>query len=144
MGFLNWWKNNADESDSQLDLFGGSQKLSKHQRVDVATVHQDFTKAIKDSGGSRKAYPRAIQAETQELFDCDVDELYLQTGGKKGERSTLPKEAQKAYMVNETISAHRLDSEVKEHNSDTQQQKDDRIVETVRDSAENVRKWMPW
>lgn len=144
MGFLNWWKNNADESDSQLDLFGGSQKLSKHQRVDAATVHQDFTKAIKDSGGSSKAYPRAIQAETQELFDCDVDELYLQTDGKKGDRSTLPKEAQKAYMVNETISAHRLDSEVKEHNLGTQQQKDDRIVETVRDSAENVRRWMPW
>jgi hypothetical protein len=96
---------------------------------------------IKESGGSSRVYPRAVRAETRELFDCGVDELYEQTGGKKGDRSTLPKEAQKAYMVSETLSAHRLRAG---DNSGSQKQKDDRIVETVRDTAENVRKWLPW
>lgn len=108
MGFLNWWQNKAPETDSQLDLFGNSQELVQQERVDGAIVNKDFNKAIKDSGGSNTAYGRAVQAETQELFDCDVEQLYQETGGRKGDRSTLPKEAQKAYIVNETLSTHRL------------------------------------
>ncbi len=110
MGFLNWWRNNSQQSDSQLDIFGNSQELAQQERVDGAIVNKDFNKAIKDSGGSNTAYGRAVQAETQELFDCDVDQLYKETGGRKGDRSTLPKEAQKAYIVNETLSTHRLNN----------------------------------
>jgi hypothetical protein len=41
---------------------------------------------------------KAVVAETQELFDCTIDELYEGTRGKKGARSSLPKKAQKAYL----------------------------------------------
>jgi len=85
-----------------------------------------------------------VKAETKELFDCGVDELYEATGGRKGDRSTLPKEAQKAYMVSETLSAHRLNHEVRGNNQNSQRQKDDMVVETVKDTATNVRKWLPW
>jgi hypothetical protein len=144
MGFINWWQQNKEETDSQLSLLGDSQALTRHERVDSATVNQDFTKAIQDAGGSSKAYPRAIRAETKELFDCSVDELYEETGGRKGDRSTLPKEAQKAYMVNETLSTHRLNQEVKGNNHGSQREKDDVVVETVQDTATQVRKWLPW
>ena len=99
---------------------------------------------MKDAGGSSRAYPRAIRAETQELFDCGVDELYEATGGKKGDRSTLPKEAQKAYMVSETISTHRLNFDVQGNNHGSQRQKDERVVKTVQETATHVRKWLPW
>jgi ubiquitin C-terminal hydrolase len=124
-----------------MDLFGGSQALTPHQRVDGATVNQDFNKSIKRVGGSNNAYGRAVQAETQELFDCDVDQLYNATGGRKGDRSTLPKEVQKAYVVNESLSTHRLNgTEYK----GSQKQKDDAIVEDVQDTATRVRQWLPW
>ena len=144
MGFINWWQSNAEETDSQLSLLGESQMLSRHERVDSATVNKDFTKAIQNAGGSNRAYPRAVRAETQALFDCGVDELYEATGGKKGNRSTLPKEAQKAYMVSETLSAHRLNRTLQGDRQGSQRQKDDRVVETVQDTATQVRKWLPW
>ena len=144
MGFINWWQSNAEETDSQLSLLGESQTLSRHQRVDSATVNKDFTKAIQNAGGSNRAYPRAVRAETQALFDCGVAELYEATGGKKGNRSTLPKEAQKAYMVSETLSAHRLNRTLQGDRQGSQRQKDDRVVETVQDTATQVRKWLPW
>lgn len=144
MGFINWWQSNEEETDSQLSLLGDSQTLSRHERVDSATVNKDFTKAIKNAGGSSRAYPRAVRAETQELFDCGVDELYEATGGKKGDRSTLPREAQKAYMVSETVSTHRLNHDVQGNNHGSQRMKDERVVETVQDTATHVRKWLPW
>lgn len=146
MGFLNWWQNNKPEEDSQLTLFGDPQELTQHKRVDGATVNNEFKDAIKRSGGSKDTYWRAVETETQELFDCTTNELYAKTGAKKGNRSTLPIPAQEAYIVNETLSKHRLNHEVAEENKQTesQRQKDDRIVETVRDTAENVRKWFPW
>lgn len=144
MGFLNWFQDNKEDSDSQMTLFGDSQPLTQHERVDGATVNKDFNKAIQDSGGSDRAYSRAIRAETQELFDCGVDELYEGTGGKKGDRSSLPKEAQKAYMASETLSTHRLNGDLKDTPSSSQKQRDDEIVETVRDTAEHVRRWLPW
>jgi hypothetical protein len=125
-------------------LLGDSQQLTRHERVDSATVNKDFTQAIQNAGGSSRAYPRAVRAETRELFDCGVDELYETTGGRKGDRSTLPKEAQKAYMVSETLSTHRLNQEVQENNHGSQRQKDDRVVETAQDTATHVRRWLPW
>lgn len=99
----------------------------------------DFTQAIQDAGGSHRAYAKAIRAETQELFDCSVDELYEATGGKKGDRSTLPKEAQKAYMVSETLATHQLrDTRTPNTSPDTH------IVKTVAKTAQQVRHWLPW
>jgi hypothetical protein len=113
----------------------------QQERVDGAIVNKNFNKAIKDSGGSNTAYGRAVQAETQELFDCDVEQLYQETGGRKGDRSTLPKEAQKAYIVNETLSTHRLNDT---DYQGSQRQKDNEIVEDVADTARSVRRWLPW
>jgi len=87
--------------------------------------------------------PMAVETETQELFDCDTEELYRQTGGRKGDRSSLPKEAQKAYIVSEVRSTHELEmSEF--YDCDNPNQVDAKIVETVRASARETRKWLPW
>jgi hypothetical protein len=141
VGFLKWLENNAEDLDTQLDLFGNSQKLRQHERVDGAIVNRDFNNAIQRAGGSNKAYARAVKAETPELFDCGIDELYDRTGGSQGNRSTLPKEAQKAYIVSETLATHRLNDR---SYAGTQKQKDDAIVNDVKDTAKDVRKWLPW
>lgn len=141
MGFLNWFQQQPSESDSQLDLFHSSQELTKHERVDGATVYKDFQQSMLDKKVSAEGRRKAVVAETQELFDCTIDELYQGTGGKKGDRSSLPKEAQKAYLVNETIATHRInDSEC----SGSQKQRDDQVIETVRGTAEHTRRWFPW
>jgi hypothetical protein len=109
MGFLNWFKSNPDEvQESQLDLFGNSTELTRRERVDGATVRNDFTKTIQDKGGDEKAQRDSTEAMTRALFDCNTQELYQGTGARKGDRSTLPKEAQKAYIVGETVATHDL------------------------------------
>jgi hypothetical protein len=124
-----------------LDLFNSSQELTKHERVDGAIVYKDFQQSMLDKKVSAEGRRKAVVVETQELFDCTIDELYKGTRGKKGDRSSLPREAQKAYLVNETIATHRInDSEY----SDSQKQQDDQVVETVRETAEQTRKWFPW
>jgi hypothetical protein len=124
-----------------MDLFGESQKLAQSKRVDGVTVLGDFKDAIASKGGDGKTIARAINAETRALFDCEVDELYRETGAKKRDRSTLPKEAQKAYMVSETISTHRINGT--EYNG-SQKQKNNAMVEDVEDSARTARAWFSW
>lgn len=126
-----------------MDLLGDSQPLSRRQRVDGATVNKDFRDAIHRSGGSQKAYPKAVNAETRELFDCTVEDLYQATGGKKGDRSSLPKEAQKAYIASEIRATHELElSEF--YDCENPSQVDTKIVETVKVTARETRKWLPW
>lgn len=148
MGFLNWWKNeaeNQEESASQLDLIGDSQQLApQRKRVDGATVFKRFTKSIKDNGGGSRSYQRAIGAETEELFDCDVDQLYKGTGGKQGDRSTLPQAAQEAYMVNESLASNELERQQGTIGGETQKEVDGKIVESVRQTSKQTRKWLPW
>jgi hypothetical protein len=122
-------------------LPNSSAEITPHQRVDGATVYKDFTKSVKEAGGSDRAIPRAVQAETQELFACNVNELYEETGGKVGDRASLPTEAQKAYMVNETLSKYVLDKGTQTGN---QKQTDETIVEVVKEVARETRKWFPW
>ncbi len=142
MGFLNWFKSNPDQvQESQLDLFGNSVELRSRERVDGATVRNDFTKAIQDKGGDEKAQRDSTEAMTRELFDCNTKELYQGTGAKKGDRSTLPKEAQKAYIVGETVATHDLKAkDIK----GSQQQKNLKIVDSVRDSSQKARGLFPW
>ena len=147
MAFLDWWQNNKEEeSASQLDLLQEAQEITpRRKRVDGATVYKQFSKAVKDSGGSEMAYPRAVTAETQALFDCDVRKLYQATGGKPGDRSTLPIEAQEAYIVNEALSTHELNASQESDASQNQRERDERIVETVKATAQEVRsRWLPW
>ena len=113
MAFLNFWreeKDNIEGSASQLDLSGNLQELiPPRERVTGAIVFKRFNKAIKDNGGAGDVYPDAIAAETDELFGCNVEELYRGTGGKSGRRDTLPQPAQEAYMVNESLTANELE-----------------------------------
>lgn len=62
----------------------------QRKRVDGATVNTEFRASVKNAGGSNRVYPRVVETETQELFDCSTDELCAGTGGKKGDRATLP------------------------------------------------------
>jgi hypothetical protein len=147
MGFLSWWADNkSEESATQLDLLDKSQAITpQRKRVDGATVNQRFNKAIRDCGGGKLAHRDSVIAETQELFDCSVRELYQKVGGKVGDRSTLPVEAQEAYIVSEALAAHDLYASQESDQSQSQEESDARIVETVRVTARDVRKrWLPW
>jgi hypothetical protein len=142
LGFLSWFKNNPEEAEeSQLELFDSSQTLTKRERVDGATVRRDFNQAVKDSGGDKEAQAKSTVAMTEELFGCKPKTLYEQTGGKVGDRSTLPKEAQKAFIVGETVATH--DLKAKEITGN-QQQKNQQIVDTVSDSGKKARGLFPW
>lgn len=143
MGFLNWFKDNQEEpEESQLDLLGNSQPLTRHERVDGATVRNDFTKEIKNKGGDEKAHRASTVAMTEELFGCKPNDLYDSTGGRRGDRSTLPKEAQKAYIVGETVATHDLRNT--EIAGKTQAEKNAEITDTVRQSSQKTRKLFPW
>ena len=148
MGFLNYWKNekhNIEESASQLDLSGQSQELTPpRKRVDGAIVFRRFTKSIKDNGGDEQVYPEAINTETIELFDCDVKDLYEQTGGKPGYRDTLPQPAQEAYMVNESLSANELERHIGTLGGESQEEVNNQIKAVVRQQSKQTRKWLPW
>ena len=113
--------------------------MSQRQRLDGAIVNRRFNKAIKQAGGSPKAYPQAVIAETQELFSCDVNALYESTGGKAGDRSTLPVEAQEAYVATEALALHQLNQAHQQGNAT-----DAAIVKTVQKTAKSVRKLLPW
>jgi hypothetical protein len=143
MGFLNWLQGEDDSEASQLNLDGSSQPLTPHERVDGATVFKDFTKSIKGVGGSNRAISGAVEAETQELFNCSTEDLYKQTGGKKGNRSTLPSEAQKAYMASEIRATHEL-GRTEFYDCENPDQVDRKIVSTTRAAAKETRKWLPW
>ena len=148
MGFLNFWKeekSNYEEQASQLQLSGNSQALTpKRKRVDGAIVNRRFNKAIKDNGGAGDVYRDSAIAQTQELFDCDVDELYRETGGKRNDRSTLPQPAQEAYMVNESLTANELERMIGTIGGEDQDEVNDRIVGLTREQAKQTRKWLPW
>ena len=144
MGFLNWFQSNESAEDStQLDLLEDNQQLSKRRRVDGAIVNRDFRDAIHGSGGSQKAYPKAVIAETKELFGCELDELYQSTGGKKGNRGTLPEAAQKAYMASEIRATHEL-GRTEFYDCENPDQVDRKIISTTRAAAKETRKWLPW
>ena len=148
MGFLSWWKNEAESQEgtaSQLDLSGGSQQLTpKRTRVDGATVNRRFNKAIKDNGGGPQSYRNAVVTETKILFDCQVEELYQETGGKKGDRSTLPAPAQEAYMVNESVAANELERQVGTIGGEDQEEVDGQILAVVRETSKQTRKLLSW
>ena len=142
MSFFKWLAGNQEEPEqSQIELFGGSQPLTPHERVDGAMVNKDLNKTIKNKGGSKDVYAKSAEALTQELFDVGTDELYERTGGQKNDRSSLPKPAQKAFIVGE-IKAD-IDLKDKEVQGNATQ-KNEQIVDSVRNSGREARKWFPW
>jgi hypothetical protein len=124
-----------------MDLFGGSQALTPHERVDGAIVNRDLNKTIKNKGGSKDVYAKSAEALSRELFDVGSEELYERTGGRKNDRSSLPKPAQKAFMVGE-IKAD-LDLQQKDIKGEPVQRNKE-IVDSVRESGKEARKWFPW
>jgi hypothetical protein len=128
-----------------LDLLGQSQELApQRKRTDGVTVFKRFTGSIQRNGGDQRAYRNAILAETRELFDCDVDELYRATGGKPNRRDTLPEAAQEAYMVNESLSANELDRQEGTLGGESQREVNEKIVGVVRQQSKRTRQWLPW
>lgn len=131
--------------DQQLDLLEASAPVKpSRQRVDNAVVYRQFSDAIADAGGSEFAYSRAVEAETEQLFDCKTRDLYKATGGKRGDRSTLPIEAQAAYQATEIKAWWRLRQGGDAHDLRTQTEKDQRIIETTRQAAKETRSDAPW
>ncbi|MBP0017994.1 MAG: hypothetical protein J7647_10605 [Cyanobacteria bacterium SBLK] len=115
--------------------------MPERKRVDGATVNRNFNRVIKDKGGTGKIYARSAEALTEEVMGCKTEALYEQTGAKEGDRSTLPERAQEALLTGEIVASHDLkDKDI----SGTRSQKNEQIVDSVRDSGRKVRKWFPW
>ncbi|MCP2728439.1 hypothetical protein [Limnofasciculus baicalensis] len=117
------------------------EELTKRERVDGAIVRQDFNKAIEDKGGDKEAHAKSTVALTEELFDCKPKTLYQETRAKQGDRSTLPKEVQKAYIVGEIVATHELNAKEITGN---QEERNQEIVDSVRDSGQKARQLFPW
>lgn len=145
---MNWWQSERDieepEADSQqLDLLR-SGKLANRSRETGSTVFRTFTKAIDANGGDRDAIRQSIAVETQELFDCDVQDLYRETGAKPNDRSTLPAIVQRSYIANEALSAFELERMEGTIGGESQIEANAQIVGRVRDVSQQTRKWLPW
>jgi hypothetical protein len=122
-----------------LDLFSAPTEI--RGKTTGQDIRNDFTDTVKSKGGSRDAIAKSTEKMTHNLFDCGTDQLYEETGGKKGDRTSLPRDAQTAYGVGETIARHDLNQT---DISGNQQQRDTQIVDTVDDSSKRVRKLFPW
>lgn len=141
MGFLNWFQKSEDTTseDTQLSLIDNSQPL--RGRVDGASIRKEFTKTIRDKGGDKDTHAESTETMTRSLFGCGTDELYKGTGGRKGDRTTLPHDAQAAYMVGETAASHQLKATPIAGNK---QQKHQQIVDTVEDASNRTKGIFPW
>ena len=114
--------------------------MPEYHRVHRADVLDDFKAQLQKSGGSERIHAKAIEAETRELFGCDTTSLYKGVGGKEGDRDTLPRSAQKAYMHNEIDCTQQLKRQGRQPG--TQRQRDHKIVNDVRKaSRKNKRLW---
>ena len=82
-----------------MDIFGGSQSLTPHERVDGAIVNKDLNKTIKGKGGGGDVYAVATKAITEELFDLNPEALYEATGGTPGKRNLCPRKHKKPLLL---------------------------------------------
>ncbi|OLP16612.1 hypothetical protein BST81_20670 [Leptolyngbya sp. 'hensonii'] len=141
MGFINWLRNQPEENSesSQLSLLEESKPV--RSRVDGATVRKDFTRTIQDKGGDSRTQAHATERMTRRLFGCGTDELYEETEGRRGDRTTLPQDAQSAYIVGETAATHRLKATDIDGNKRERHQQ---IIDTVEDASEQVKGIFPW
>jgi len=124
-----------------MDLFGDSQTLAPHERVDGAITNKDLNKTIQSKGGIGKVYQESTDALSEALFDVESRTLYEATGGTPGKRNTLPKEAQKAFIAGEIRADHDLRGKEIQGGA---QQRNEQIVDSVRESGKQTRRWLPW
>ncbi|MGB3693213.1 MAG: hypothetical protein WA865_09445 [Spirulinaceae cyanobacterium] len=104
-------------------------------------MRKNFTQTIKEKGGSRRCYQDSTEVLTEEVLGCETRKLYEETGAKPGDRSTLPERGQEALMTGEIVATHGLK---KKNIFGTQQERNQQIVESVRDSGKKTRKLFPW
>lgn len=148
MVFLNWWRSEKDNEEpqqdsQQLDLLRKGQ-FANRCRETGATVFRTFTDTIHANGGDRDAIRESIIAETQELFDCDVREVYEETGAVFNDRSTLPAVVQRSYIANEAICAFELERMEGTLGGESQEEVNDKIVGQVRHVSKKTRDSFPW
>jgi hypothetical protein len=130
------------EDDVEVSSKGRASKGgSKGDRVDGASVRKDFTKAIQEKGGDGRGQAKATEAMSQGLFGCRTKQVYEVTGGKSGDRSTLPPEVQKAYLVGETVATHAIRD--KDY-AGSQEEINDGIAETVEETTFGIARLFPW
>lgn len=144
--YLDYYGTNPDETDTesevQLSLLQQDPQLAQRKRVDGAIVRQQFTDAIKKKGGNRSVYSEATQALTQEGFGCSVRDLYDATGAVINQRETLPESAQSAFIA---LEYHAANDVTRAHiSANDQDQRNEQIVDTVRESAKETRKRFLW
>lgn len=147
MGFLQWLAGNQEEPEKEqlsLDLNGHNpnSNLQRRERVDGAIVNKDYRRAIQNKGGDEQCQVDSSVEISKELFDMSPAQLYRETGGKPYDRSTLPKEAQKALIVGETVAAHDLNG--REVQGVSQREINREITGTVKESGKKARKLFPW
>lgn len=143
MSFLKWWQNNRPEPEAlQLDLFGNSQDITPHEVVDVRTSTRDLNEALKQKGGDRDCFINTANAITEETFSCQPKELYKATNARQNDRTSLPKEAQKALISVQTVVTHAVTSH--EVQSATQSEINSELTDKSREVAKEHRKFLPW
>jgi hypothetical protein len=147
MGFLQWLVSNQEEPEEEqlsLDLNGHNpnSNLQRRERVDGSVVNKDYRKAIQNKGGDEQCQVDSSVQMSKELFDMSPAQLYQRTGGRPYDRSTLPKDAQKALIVGETVAAHDLNG--KEVQGVSQREINCEITDTVKESGKKARKLFPW
>lgn len=142
MGFLNWFKNTPEQpEESQLNLLDSSVSTPVRRRVDGATIRKEFSREIQNKGGDGRTQADATVKMTQKVFGCNPEDLYHETGGRQGDRASLPVDAQTAYMVAETAATHDLKAKDIEGNKSERHQQ---IVKTVEESSDKVKGLFPW
>ncbi len=96
---------------------------------------------MQNKGGDGRTQADSTVRMTQKVFGCNPEELYQETGSRQGDRSSLPVDAQTAYIVAETAATHDLKAkEIK----GTRQERHQQIVETVEESSDKVKGLFPW
>lgn len=96
---------------------------------------------MQNKGGDGRTQADATVKMTQKVFGCNPDELYQETGARQGDRSSLPVDAQTAYIVAETAATHDLKAK---DIQGTKQKRHQQIVETVEESSDKVKGLFPW
>lgn len=134
MGWLDRWR--GQPKDVQTDLFGEDQALVEQQRLTGAISNNLLQSEIKQRGGNQKTHAAVNAIVTIEMLDCSPTELYEATGGKPGDRSTLPIEAQEALQTGDVAARHEI--------VETDAQGDYQLKNAAHRGAKRARKLFPW
>lgn len=119
-----------------------SQKPVKKERIDGIKARKDLASAVKNKGGDGECQARVVDIQTEQMFGCDLDTLYEGTGGKKGDRSTLPAEAQKAYQASDSVTAHAINNMPTQKG--TQEAKNSKILKKTEQVNKKLSGFFPW